>query len=100
MSDNLAKADVIAKENHKIRMALDAVAVPVRIASLDGTITYINHELRNTLRRDEAAFRATIPNFDASKVEGGATSEFFTQIQRLRSRDCAILREQSELVWP
>ena len=89
MSDNLAKADTIAKENHKIRMALDAVAVPVRIASLDGTITYINHELRNTLRRDEAAFRATIPNFDATKVEGGNIGIFYADpaaaLQRLRN---------------
>ncbi len=89
MSDSLAKADIIAKENHKIRMALDAVAVPVRIASLDGTITYINTELRNTLKRDEAAFRAKIPHFDAAKVEGGNIGIFYADpeaaLQRLRN---------------
>ncbi|MBR7799260.1 cache domain-containing protein [Undibacterium fentianense] len=77
MSDNLAKADQIAKENHRICMALDAVAVPVRIATMDGTIIYINQELRNTLRRDEAAFRAKIPQFEADKVEGGSIGIFY-----------------------
>ncbi|MBC3880239.1 cache domain-containing protein [Undibacterium sp. LX40W] len=89
MSDNLKKAANIATENHRIRMALDAVAVPVRIAALDGTIIYINNELRNTLKRDEAAFKRLIPHFDASKVEGGNIGVFYADpnaaLERLRN---------------
>ena len=89
MSDNLQKAALIAQENHRIRMALDAVAVPVRIAALDGTIIYINNELRATLRRDEAAFKQKIPHFDASKVEGGNIGMFYADpaaaLERLRN---------------
>ena len=74
--------------NARIKMALDSVAVPVRIADNDGTITYINTALKDTLHKYESAFRAQIPTFDASKVLGGSIGVFYDDpnaaLQRLR----------------
>jgi methyl-accepting chemotaxis protein len=89
MSGSLAQAAAIAQANQRIRLALDAVAVPVRIATQDGTIIYINQELRDTLKRNEAAFRLQIPQFMADKVEGGSISIFYQDpvaaLERLRN---------------
>ena len=81
---NLLEADA----NARIKMALDSVAVPVRIADNDGTITYLNTALKDTLVKYESAFRAQIPSFDASKVLGGSIGVFYDDpnaaLQRLR----------------
>lgn len=89
MSISLAKANEVAKENYRVRMALDSVAIPVRIAAMDGTIIYINNELRDTLKRNEEAFKKQIPHFDANKVEGGSVGMFYADpsaaLERLRN---------------
>ena len=81
----------VAAENARVRQALDAAMLPVRIADDNGTIVYINEAMRAVLRRDEAAFRRTLPNFDASKVLGGSVGMFYTDptqaIERLRQLD-------------
>ncbi len=83
-----------AETNARIKMALDSVAVPVRIADNDGTITYINSALKETLHKYESAFRAQIPSFDANKVLGGSIGIFYTDsdaaLQRLRSLNSTV----------
>ncbi|MDL5032267.1 methyl-accepting chemotaxis protein [Pelomonas sp. APW6] len=66
-----------AAENLRIRQALDVAAMPVRIADNAGTIVYANEALMSVLRRDEAAFRAELPGFDASRVVGGSIGMFY-----------------------
>jgi methyl-accepting chemotaxis protein-1 (serine sensor receptor) len=79
----------IAADNLRIRQALDAAAMPVRIADVDGTIVYINDALGRVLKRDEAAFRAQFPGFDADRVVGGSIGIFYADpgpaIERLRN---------------
>ena len=84
------QATVLAAEaNARIKMALDSVAVPVRIADNEGTITYINHALKDTLHKYESQFRSQIPNFDANKVLGGSIGIFYSEptaaLERLRN---------------
>jgi methyl-accepting chemotaxis protein len=66
-----------AAENERIRQALDVAAMPVRISSPEGTVVYANEALLRILRRDEAAFRAELPGFDASRVVGGSIGMFY-----------------------
>jgi methyl-accepting chemotaxis protein len=79
----------VAAENLRIRNALDHVSLPVRIADEDGTIVYINHALRDTLRRNADAFRKQIPGFQPDKVLGGSIGMFYAEpaaaLARLRT---------------
>ncbi len=88
-----------AAENLRIRQALDVAAMPVRIADTAGTIVYANEALMRVLRRDEAAFRAELPGFDASRVVGGSIGMFYRDANAAIER-LAALREtvQSTMV--
>ena len=92
--DRLQATVVAAEANARIRMALDSVAVPVRIADNEGTITYINHALKDTLHKYEAQFRAQIPQFDANKVLGGSIGVFYSDpaaaLERLRNLNTTV----------
>ncbi|MDT9001721.1 methyl-accepting chemotaxis protein [Paucibacter sp. APW11] len=78
----------VATENARIKQALDAAAMPVRIATVDGTVVYINEALRKILQRDAAAFRTELPGFDANRVVGNSIGQFYKDpqaaIERLR----------------
>ncbi len=71
------------------RSALDNIAFPVRIASADGTVLYVNKELQSILHRDAAAFRAEQPAFDPDRIVGGSIGVFYADsagaVQRLRA---------------
>ena len=73
----------------RIRSALDATALPVRIADADGTVVYVNQALAEVLRRDEAAFKRDNPAFAAAQVVGGSIGVFYADpdaaVQRLRA---------------
>ncbi|WMW81516.1 methyl-accepting chemotaxis protein [Undibacterium cyanobacteriorum] len=90
LQTNVLEADT----NARIKMALDSVAVPVRIADNDGTITYINHALKDTLHKYEPQFRAQIPSFDANKVLGGSIGIFYNDpaaaLERLRNLNSTV----------
>ncbi|MBR7799547.1 chemotaxis protein [Undibacterium sp. FT137W] len=87
---NLQEAEV----NARIKVALDSVSVPVRIADQEGKITYINHALQETLSKNEAAFRKQIPGFSADKVVGNSIGIFYSDpapaIERLRQLNTTI----------
>ena len=75
----LKEVDRAARYNAGIRAALDSVEAPVRIADNDGTIVYINHSLRDTLRRNQEAFKKQIPGFDPEKVVNGSLGMFYPE---------------------
>ena len=83
------KERALAHENLRIKLALDNVNLPVRIASDDGTVMYINHALKNTLRQYADGFRKQIPGFDPDKVVGGTIGMFYPEpqaaLERLRN---------------
>ncbi len=82
-------ASKAARYNAQVRAALDHVSVPVRIASDEGEILYINKALDETLHKCEPAFREQIPGFSASAVVGGSIGMFYSDpaaaLGRLRS---------------
>ncbi len=82
----LREADKAARYNAGIRAALDSVEAPVRIADDEGTIVYINHALRDTLQRNQAAFKKQIPGFDPDKVLNGSLGMFYADPQAALAR--------------
>jgi methyl-accepting chemotaxis protein len=83
------KERALANENLRIKLALDNVSLPVRIANDDGAVIYINQALRNTLHQNADGFRKQIPGFDPDKVVGGSISMFYADpqaaLERLRN---------------
>ncbi|MFO1288231.1 MAG: methyl-accepting chemotaxis protein, partial [Rubrivivax sp.] len=77
-----------ATENARVRAALDAAPMPVRIADAEGTIVYVNAALGQRLQRDAAAFRSELPGFDPARVVGGSVGMFYVDgaaaVERLR----------------
>jgi methyl-accepting chemotaxis protein len=94
VTDTLAereRAQQLAQEQARIKQALDAASLPVRIADEHGTLVYVNDALMNVLKRDEAAFRAELPGFEASKVVGASVGIFYKDpaaaLARLRAME-------------
>jgi methyl-accepting chemotaxis protein len=79
-------ADIAARYNARVKAALDNVSLPVRIAADDGTVLYINHALRDVLRRDVEAFRKQIPGFDPEAVVNGSIGVFYADQQAALTR--------------
>lgn len=76
-------AEKVAQSNERIKMALDSVTLPVRIADTNGTIVYANRALLNTLRRDEQAFRQANSTFSADVVVGANIGMLYAEPQRV-----------------
>ena len=79
-------ADTAARYNARVKAALDNVSLPVRIAADDGTVLYVNHALRDVLRRDAEAFRKQIPGFDPETVVNGSIGVFYADPQAALTR--------------
>jgi len=79
----------ITRELARIKCALDHANMCVRVADNEGTVVYVNHALRDTLRRDERAFQRENPAFVAERVVGGSVGVFYADpqaaIERLRT---------------
>ncbi|WP_374594786.1 PAS domain-containing protein, partial [Aquabacterium sp.] len=85
----------LAAENARVKQSLDVAPMPVWIADTAGTIVYINHAMRNVLRRDAAAFRSELPGFDAERVLGGSIGMFHRDPREAVER-LASLRESTQ----
>ncbi|TAK86232.1 MAG: PAS domain-containing protein, partial [Aquabacterium sp.] len=92
MTSDLAQKEreqKLAAENARIKQALDASVMPVRIADNEGTLVYINPALMNVLKRDEAAFRKSLPGFESHNIVGKSVGVFYTDpasaINRLKA---------------
>ncbi len=82
----MMSADAAARSNARVKAALDHVSLPVRIAADDGTILYLNHALRDTLRKHREGFNRQIPGFDPEKVQGGNIGMFYADPQAALAR--------------
>ena len=87
---SLQKAADAANANARIKMALDTVTLPVRIASNDGTIIYINNALQDTLRRNVDGFRKQNPAFDPDKFVGSSVGMLYQDPQAALARMAAL----------
>jgi methyl-accepting chemotaxis protein len=77
VQNSLQAASVAAIANARIKLALDGVSSPVRIADREGKVLYINTSMNETLHRDRAAFAQQIPGFDPDKIVGGSIGIFY-----------------------
>ena len=84
---NVAEASRISDENLRIKIGLDCVSSPVRIADLDGRIIYANRALLKAVGDMEEVLRSYIPGFSADKLVGSDVGIFYRE-----GRDDAITR--------
>jgi PAS domain S-box-containing protein len=89
----LAEELRIKDEALRIKQALDKTAIPVRIATSDGTVVYVNEALQTILHRDAAAFRREQAAFDPDRVLGGSIGVFYKDPQAAIAR-LASLKER------
>ena len=76
---NVAEAKRVSDENLRIKIGLDCVSSPVRIADLDGRIIYANKALLNAVGEMEDALRTYIPGFSADKLVGSDVGVFYRE---------------------
>jgi len=76
---NVAEAKRVSDENLRIKIGLDCVSSPVRIADNDGIIIYANKACLQAVRDMEEALRAYIPGFSADKLVGGDVGVFYKE---------------------
>ena len=86
---SLQDAAQAARYNAGVKVALDNVSLPVRIADNDGTIIYMNLALRDTMRKYAQGFREQIPGFDPEQVLGSSIGMLYSDppaaLARLRN---------------
>ena len=75
-----------ANQNARVRAALDNVSMPLRIADDAGNLVYVNHALRDILRRDRAAFSRQIAGFDPEKIINSSVGMFYADPQAALNR--------------
>jgi len=76
---NVAEAKRVSDENLRIKIGLDCVSSPVRIADLDGRIIYANKALLKAVGEMEDVLRAYIPGFSADKLVGSDVGVFYRE---------------------
>ncbi|UCV27691.1 methyl-accepting chemotaxis protein [Ferribacterium limneticum] len=74
---NVAEASRVGDENLRIKIGLDCVSSPVRIADLDGRIIYANKALLKAVEEMEEVLRSYIPGFSADKLVGNDVGIFY-----------------------
>jgi methyl-accepting chemotaxis protein len=91
---NVAEAKRISDENLRIKIGLDCVSSPVRIADNDGTITYANKSCLQAVQEMEGTLRSYIPGFSAEKLVGCNVGVFYRE---RREEAVASLRGLNEM---
>ncbi|WP_420411748.1 methyl-accepting chemotaxis protein [Roseibium sp.] len=76
LRDELQKADQGARENMRIRVALDNCTTNVMVADNDYDIVYMNESLSEMMNDAEADLREALPQFDAKKLMGANMDQF------------------------
>ncbi|MDQ5906622.1 MAG: methyl-accepting chemotaxis protein [Pseudomonadota bacterium] len=76
---NVAEAKRVSDENLRIKIGLDCVSSPVRIASNDGTIIYANKACLQAVSEMEEALRSYIPGFSADQLVGSDVGVFYRE---------------------
>lgn len=67
----------VANEMTRIKIALDCVGTPVRIADAGGTVIYANKAMFETLRRIEPVLKAQNPNFSTDGFVGSSIGTLY-----------------------
>ncbi|MGB4497361.1 MAG: methyl-accepting chemotaxis protein [Methylococcaceae bacterium] len=88
----LAKQDaekLASEEMARLKCVLDDVGVCVRVADIEGKIIYINHAMRDTLRKYEKEVQKDIPSFKADNFVGGSVGILYAEpkaaVERMRN---------------
>ena len=81
LHDNMVTADKKTQEIFRIKAALDATSINIRIADLDGNLIYLNPALVDTLKQIQDEMRKKIPNFDATNMLGKSVGVFYDDPQ-------------------
>jgi len=76
---NVAEAKRVSDENLRIKIGLDCVSSPVRIANNDGVIIYANKACLQAVRDMETALREYIPGFAADQLVGSDVGVFYRE---------------------
>jgi methyl-accepting chemotaxis protein len=75
-----------ADETMRVKIALDCVGTPVRVADNEGIVTYANKAMLDTLRRLEPAMQASRPGFNAEQFVGSHISTLYPDPADARQR--------------
>ena len=85
------------EEMARLKCVLDDVGVCVRVADIEGKIIYINHAMRDTLRKYEKEVQKDIPNFRADNFVGGSVGILYPEpkaaVERMRNLTATAKRE-------
>ena len=76
---NVAETKRVSDENLRIKIGLDCVSSPVRIADSDGRIIYANKALLKAVADMEDVLRDYIPGFSADKLVGSDVGVFYRE---------------------
>jgi methyl-accepting chemotaxis protein len=68
----------VAAENTRIRQALDKASTSVVLADENHQIIYVNETAKASFTRNAQEIRATLPNFDASRLRGSTLDSLST----------------------
>ena len=97
MGFEVSEAKRQADEMSRIKMALDCVGTPVRIAAVDGTVIYLNNALTETLRRIEPQLKAQNPAFSVETFVGSSIGNLYADpaaaLQRLAALSQTVTTE-------
>ena len=76
MLASLQKSAVAARDNARVKSALDNVSANVMIADNERTIIYTNKTVQSMLQTAESDIRKALPQFDAGKLMGSNIDQF------------------------
>jgi methyl-accepting chemotaxis protein len=95
---DVSEARRMADENLMIRNALDCATANVRIATPDGTVTFANRGLLDTLRGIEGELRVRSPGFSVDRFVGGSIGALYEDhdgaVARFRAMTETLRREE------
>lgn len=87
LKERIAKDQIAALENARIRTALDKAASNMMVADPGGNIVYMNEAIAATFRMHAAEIRKELPQFDPDRVLGS----HFDSLQRPASQQRNLL---------
>jgi methyl-accepting chemotaxis protein len=85
LKERIEREREIAKENARVRSALDGAASGMMIADRDGKIVYVNPSVLRILTDAEAAIRERLPDFQASSILGSSFDRFHRDPEHQRT---------------
>lgn len=84
-AEKAAKDAVIARENQRIRQALDETSTNVLIVDAERKVIYLNKSILAMLRRAQSTLQQDLPYFDTEKLLGAPVDVFEKQTSQATS---------------